>query len=235
MHRAELREERNTPAEHVHDAHHLVHFYQSDESLFEIVADFLVKGAAAGDPLIVIATEAHRDGFDVDSACAAGRLVLLDAREMLDKLMVDNMPDWERFVREVGGTITLCAHAPRSRVRAYGEMVDLLWRDGNSKAAIRLEEMWNDLARTHPFTLLCAYVLANFYKESNAASFQDVCMTHTHVIASDPKPIALHGHGGLRPVALPRNDTAALNAEIEQRKQIEKALRDSLRELRKTE
>ena len=38
---------------------------------------------------------------------------------------------------------------------AFGEMVALLWAEGNHAAAIRLEELWNDLQKVaFIFTLL---------------------------------------------------------------------------------
>ena len=46
------------------------------------------------------------------------------------------------------------------KVRAYGEMVDVLWQNANQSAAIALEEMWTDLGAVYPFDLLCGYAMA---------------------------------------------------------------------------
>src|SRR5438128_2163667 len=106
----------------------------------------------AGLPAIVIATEKHRvafverlaaSGADVDSAIAAGQLQLYDARETLAKFMVDGRPDPDRFETVVGSVVRTATL--RARVSAYGEMVDVLWRDGQTSAALELEELWNGL------------------------------------------------------------------------------------------
>ncbi len=39
----------------------------------------------------------------------------------------------------------------------FGEMVALLWADGQTGAAVDLEAMWNELASQYSFSLLCAY------------------------------------------------------------------------------
>src|SRR5262245_45835715 len=129
----------------VAEAHQLVQFYESDEFLSEVVVDYLVAGLDQGEPLVVIATPGHRTalcdrmrskGRDVDQACAGGQLFLLDAEETLSKLMDGTTLDRERFQQVIGGALERAsASRPGARVRAYGEMVDLLWQAGNSQAA----------------------------------------------------------------------------------------------------
>jgi signal transduction histidine kinase len=205
---------------------HIVQFYDGEGALADAVAGFLAAGLAAGEPLVVIATEAHnilferrlRDNrFDLDEARRSGQLIMLDARETLAQFMVGGAPDWTRFQEVVGGTLARSAERVpgAATVRAYGEMVDLLWKDGNQKAAIRLEEMWNEIAAVHSFALLCAYVMDNFYKQADGGPFHAVCRTHSHVIAP-----ASYAH---------------LQAEIEHRKQVERALRESVVDLRRAE
>jgi hypothetical protein len=67
-------------------------------------------------------------------------------------------------------------------IRAYGEMVDLLWKDGATTAAIRLETLWNQLARSDDFDLMCGYSMGNFYK---GAALDAITRQHTHVMPSD--------------------------------------------------
>ena len=110
----------------------------------------------------------------------AGTLRLLDAEETLALFMVHGMPDGRRFKAAIGGVLAELAGAPRPRiVRAYGEMVDVLWRGGNSEAAIRLEVLWNELAMTHSFALLCGYSAAHV---DTPLGIQSVCSQHTHVL-----------------------------------------------------
>ncbi len=176
----------------VYDHHHAVQFYGDDASLFTTVAGFLSQGFVDGHPAIVIATEGHRSAIldhlrgrliDVENAQQMGSLVLLDAQQMLDLFMDGGMPDQHRFDASVGKVIAevLARHEDGVLMRAYGEMVDVLWKEGKSDAAIRLEMFWNRLAQRHGFALLCGYSMGNFYKETKG--FEAVCREHTHIIA----------------------------------------------------
>jgi hypothetical protein len=68
-------------------------------------------------------------------------------------------------------------------------MVDVLWKGGQTAAAIRLEMLWNQLAQTHAFSLLCGYSMGHFYKD---ASRSDIRRQHTHVISDSGEHITLH-------------------------------------------
>ena len=71
------------------------------------------------------------------------------------------------------------------RVRAFGEMVALLWAQGNQAGAIRLEELWNDLARTHLFSLLCGYPMNAFSRQNDVPPFSEVCTCHSRVLPAE--------------------------------------------------
>jgi hypothetical protein len=171
---------------------HAVRFYDSQESLCRTVGDFLGEGIALGQPALVIATPQHRDAvlrelasrsFDVDALAATGDLLMLDARAMMATFIVDGMPDAGKFSAHVPAAIErLCRGRKDCTVRAYGEMVDVLWQDGLTAAAIRLEVLWNQLAMTHEFSLLCGYAMGSFYKD---AGMRDVCAQHSHVVSAD--------------------------------------------------
>jgi MEDS: MEthanogen/methylotroph, DcmR Sensory domain len=175
--------------------HHAVQFYRSDESLFSTVGGFLAEGLVAEQPCIVIGTEPHCAGIlaqlerrtiDVDRARHNGDLMVLDAHEILEMFLLGGMPSAELFEQHIGALIEQArAGRARSIVRAYGEMVDILWKDGRFDAALALELMWNKLALTHRFALLCGYSMGHFYKRSE--QMQQVCDQHTHVVPSDSK------------------------------------------------
>jgi hypothetical protein len=184
-------------APRLHAHHHAVQFYGNDESLFRTVGGFLSEGLVTGHPSIVIATHGHTTAIaqqlasrliDVDAAIQSGDLVLLDADEALDTFMVDGMPHPGKFAYHVGGVIKkTLARRTTTIVRAYGEMVDVLWKQGREDAAIRLEILWNKLATTYGFALLCGYSMGNFYKQADR--FQEVCSHHTHVLNSEPNVV----------------------------------------------
>ena len=177
---------------------HAVQFYADDHSLFTTVATFLGEGLAAGQPAIIIATPAHRASIveylcdrliDCDRAIKNGALVILDAEATLDQFMVGGHPDQDLFEQHVGlGIAKMLEGRGTPVVRAYGEMVDVLWKAGEREAAIQLETHWNKLAHKYNFALLCGYAMGNFYKQSQ--QFEEVCAQHTHASLPDGKIIA---------------------------------------------
>jgi hypothetical protein len=168
---------------------HAVKFYDTRESLCRIVAEFLGEGLVTRQPVVVLATPEHRAGilaeltarhFDVDKMQDLGDLLLLDAAETLSTFMVDGMPDDSLFVASMTHAIEQVSRGRSNcTIRAYGEMVDVLWKNGQDVAAIRLEMLWNKLAATHQFSLLCGYAMGTFYKDSSIA---DIHRQHSHVV-----------------------------------------------------
>jgi hypothetical protein len=144
---------------------HLVEFFRAGERLIERVAEFLHQGFDAGCVCIAVVTSSHRAGIDralarrglhSDDLIADYRYIVLDAREALRSIRRDGRFDAAEFHRSFGQLITLAAAGGRP-VCIVGEMVALLVEQGETEAAIELEEMWNEMSRIHPFTLLCMY------------------------------------------------------------------------------
>jgi signal transduction histidine kinase len=223
------------------DAHgHGVQFYEADDYLVDAVSRFLVTGLRAGEHLVVIATAEHRDAFmsrlqqlDTAAALAAEEVTLLDARATLARFMDGGMPDPDEFrkvIAELVGNVTT-----GRRVRAYGEMVDLLWQAGNPMAAIRLEELWNDAQKSYGFSLLCAYLMGRFYKEGDVTRFLEVCQAHTHVIPTEDFSRLDDPHARLREISLLQQRARALENEIQHRRDLEKSLREALKERSRAE
>ena len=170
---------------------HAVRFYEDDKSLCRIVSGFVAEGLVLGHPGLIIATQPHiscivenLEGakIDVDALKQSGDLLLLDARATLDMFMVDGLPDPDFFKASASSALQQLARGRSKTIRAYGEMVDVLWKHGMTGAAIKLEMLWNQLANSHDFSLLCGYAMGNFYKD---ASIDDVCRHHTHVVSED--------------------------------------------------
>ena len=218
--------------------HHSVQFYEDENFLNEVVGNFLGKGFEADATMLVVASEEHcrsfsqqlsRRGIAVDEARARGQLILLDAGETLATFMVDGMPDWPRFRELMGACLeTVRARRPQAQVRAYGEMVNLLWQDSQYLAAIRLEEFWNALARAHAFELLCAYRMHNFGHESHRAKFQQICAAHSQVVPAEDFDVTAPSDVLLRQVSVLQQRARALEGEIQRRRAVEEALREAL-------
>ena len=168
---------------------HAAKFYETPESLCQIVADFLSQGLIVQEPALAIATPEHRAGIlaelrarglDVDGLTASGDLLLLDAADELASFMVDGMPDQARFTAAMSRALEQVCRGRHCTTRAYGEMVDLLWKAGHDAAAIRVELFWNTLATTHAFSILCGYSMGNFYKDAGLGAIRH---EHSHVVS----------------------------------------------------
>lgn len=181
-----------------HKHHHAVQFYGSDDSLYVTVAGFLAEGLVQGQPAIMIATPEHRRAIedhlcgrliDCETAKREGDLVILDADATLDLFMVNGQPEGDLFTTNVGRLIEqTLAGRERTTARAYGEMVDVLWKRGQSQAAINLEILWNTLANQYNFALLCGYAMGSFYKQTR--HLEEVAALHSHVIDTNVLPFA---------------------------------------------
>jgi PAS domain S-box-containing protein len=176
---------------------HVVYFYQESESLLEVLCNFVGPALGAGTAAVIIATKVHREGLqrrltarglDPQKGSQQGRYVALDAPEILSKIMLDGMPDGARFHELVGGTIARARALRKSaspEVVVFGEMVSLLWTEGKIEAAIRLEQLWNELAKKHSFSLRCAYPVANFYGEKNVQPLMRICAEHSAIVLDE--------------------------------------------------
>lgn len=177
---------------------HAVRFYEDSDSLCRIVGEFLGSGLEQGEPALVIATPAHTEaidkclrarGLDVDALKRLGDYTTVDAREALGTFMDDAFPNSRAFRYNMAQAIRLASRGRENvTVRAYGEMVDLLWKDGLEAAAIRLETLWNELANARGFKLLCGYAMGNFYK---GAAIEDIKGQHSHLLADTGQPLPI--------------------------------------------
>ena len=170
---------------------HFVQLYQEIDPLAGAVADYVAEGLRRGEAAVIIATPEHRAAFlqklNAPAAANPGQLTVLDSEETLAKFMANGMPQWKPFHELIGGLIAeLRLRYPA--VRAYGEMVDVLWQRGEREAAIRLEEYWNDLGRLQTFSLFCAYRMDPLDSEQYGGPLESVCKVHSHLIpAADAK------------------------------------------------
>ena len=212
---------------------HAVQFYSDDKFLLDALSRFIGSALGAGDAGIVIATEEHRTelarrlserGLDVARTVEKGRYVALDAGEALSQFMVNGWPDEERFVELIGGVISRAKAAAESvhgRAALFGEMVALLWEEGKTDAALRLEQLWNQIAQSHSFSL-CAYPLSKFYREDHREAFLKICDEHSAVLPAESHALASEDER-LRMIALWQQKALALEAEIAKRNETRQA------------
>ena len=221
------------------ETEHFVQFYESDGFLVDSVSGFVRAALSEGQASLIVATPDHRNaiqrtlaasGIDLSDAIESGRYVVLDAAETLSKFMLNGSPDPRRFIEAFGGIISQLAQGGR-RIHAFGEMVALLWADGDRDAAVRLEELWNELRKTHRFALFCAYPIVDFGDEGDAVPFHGICKSHSRVIPAESYGGIANRHERLRAITLLQQKAQSLEAEIAHRREVENALGKREREL----
>jgi|HubBroStandDraft_6_1064221.scaffolds.fasta_scaffold81757_2 anti-sigma regulatory factor (Ser/Thr protein kinase) len=171
---------------------HVVKLYEEEAELLDTVVAYLSAAAHSDEVAIVIATEQHRQAFqskleamgiDLARARADDRFIVLDAASTMATFVSEGQIDHHAFHQTIGGLVRKAAELGRG-VRAYGEMVALLWDAGDVLAAIELETLWNDLARELSFSLLCSYPMSSVSGSEHAEALHRVCELHSSVVDS---------------------------------------------------
>jgi two-component system nitrate/nitrite response regulator NarL len=172
---------------------HEVLFYPDDAVFLASCTRFIAAALGVGNVVAVVVTESHRrslsyklkvQGLDVDGAAKHGRYLLFDVAETLSTFIVNDMPDTEQFFEVVGGLVSGGAKPGKraqSRIAMVGECGPALCAEGKVDAAVRLEQLLNQLATIYDFDLLCAYGLNDFQDKKDAHVFQSICQEHSAV------------------------------------------------------
>ena len=176
---------------------HSVHFYDHDEALISRLQNIVSSSLESGSSVLIVATEEHRQQLALAleqsgialSSLPAGQLQMLDAREVLAHFMVHGRPNQKRFVESVGTLITTAREAAHNASRGltiFGEMVAVLWSDGNTTAALELERLWNDLLHDRSFHLHCAYPRWILKNNLHNLTIKSICDEHSSVLGFAP-------------------------------------------------
>jgi PAS domain S-box-containing protein len=205
---------------------HQVQFYLSDEFLLEVASRFIGQAIAAGDATIVVATKTHWDGItqcleargiDIAEQIQSGRSVFVDAEKLLSRITVDGRVDGIGFTNTTKSVFAKIRGEEAdggSQVAVFGELVALLWTQGRLREAIQVEELWNQLAQSEPFYLLCAYPLAEFDRDTHIAPFLEVCTQHSQVFPSETYLRLTSREDCLRSIACLQQKAQVLDSEM---------------------
>ena len=162
-------------------------FYEDSPSLARTVARFIGEGLAACQTGVIVAPASHgasiRDqltamGVDSQERIEQGELLIFDADEVLNRFMIDVLPDAERFEDTINPIVRNAAGTRKRLVRIYAEMVDVLWSSGGEDAALSLEILWNQLIAGRMCSLLCGYSSG----VCQGAGFNTICDRHSHIV-----------------------------------------------------
>lgn len=167
-------------------AEHVIQIYEDQDVFLDTLAGFVGGGINAGDCIIVIATASHlaavetrlkNFGISVSNLIRDSRYIPLDAHEVLAKFMINGWPDELLFMETVSKLINR-ANCTGRKVRAFGEMVAILWAENNSGATVNLEYLWNKFCQKQAFSLFCAYPKSGFTDDLND-SLTQICNCHS--------------------------------------------------------
>ena len=173
------------------DGHHVCQVYDDDAAFLDQLTGFVGHGLWNGEAVLVIAGNAHvaglearlrATGLDLAHLRADDRFICLNPEATLAQFMVESWPDRARFDAVIGAAFARARRNGRS-VRAFGEMVGLLWAEGHHAATVRLEALWQDFVARENIQVLCAYPRRS-YMSGPAAARAEIEANHTHSLAT---------------------------------------------------
>jgi hypothetical protein len=168
---------------------HVLQIYENDATFMESLEGFVRAGFEAGESVVAIATKEHlrtlerrldAAGLDVRGLKAADRYLALDAEEFLTRFMVNGWPDEAKFKEEIRAVLAR-ARRGNSRVRAFGEMVAVLWAQGHHGATVNLEHLWHRICEEDGLPLYCAYPRIGM-TDDLSSSVEAVREAHTRIV-----------------------------------------------------
>jgi len=174
---------------------HVVQIYENDAIFLDVLTGFVGGGINSGDCVIVIATEDHlaalanrlrSSGIREDALISNEQFIPINAQDALAEFMVNDWPDEDKFNKFISLLLKRARKHGR-RVRAFGEMVALLWAEGNAGATVRLEHLWKQFCDNETFCLFCAYPKTGSTMNI-MDSIHDICSSHTKMITTLDKP-----------------------------------------------
>jgi len=208
---------------------HAVQFYEDDAVFIESLSEFVGAALGSGGACVVISTHDHHqrlvenlgsNGIDMVRILAGGRYIHLDARRTLDRFMVQGRPDRQRFQEEIEPAVNRAKGAMRpgcSTLAAFGEMVAMLWAEGNHLAAIELEHLWNEIIQRHKLHLRCAYPVGSFGRHSYSEMFDAICTEHSAVIPPESYSALRNVDERERLVSTLQQKASTVDAVVEER------------------
>lgn len=170
---------------------HEVFFYPDDASFLESFSGFIKAALECGNAVVVVATESHlvslrqtlqAQGVGLAAAVQQGVYIALDVEEVLSTFMINSLPDRVRFLRVASDLITTAAKAANGKhrgVSACGECAPTLWGEGSAEAAIQVEQLWDEVARTYGIDILCGYSSGSFHGDKDSHIFQKIRAKHS--------------------------------------------------------
>jgi DNA-binding NarL/FixJ family response regulator len=144
-------------------------YYSSDVPLLDQWASIAQAALRTNATFLLLATDSHEHtlqsmlqdrGVNIVRAVRDGRYVSWNADETLSKFMVGDQVDETRVWTSVTSVMLSAARgstAAPPHVIACGECAPTLCAQGKAEAAVRLEQLWNEVTTTYRLDTFCAY------------------------------------------------------------------------------
>ena len=175
---------------------HELQVYPNDASFLEGFTKFIAGDLNAGNAVIVIATETHRqglfqklqtEGFDLEAMIRSRSYFSFDVYETLSSFMPNDQPDAARLGDAVSRFVKTVSKSPTGatrRVAACGECAPLLWTQGKLDAALRVEKLWDEVSHKLGVKTLCGYLSGTLQGEKGRQIFQKISSLHSNAVPS---------------------------------------------------
>lgn len=171
---------------------HFAQFHCDRETLVESVFAFLEAGLRRGNSVLVIAAPAQVERlfdrlaaskFHTKSLGNSGQLAVLASDRVLEEIVAQGVPEWTEFRAALAPVLSRLQPFGRG-VRVYSELAATLWESGNTEAAVRLEDFWNALSGTYPFSLYCGYTMNTQSEHAYAGPLEELGRTHSEILGT---------------------------------------------------
>lgn len=171
---------------------HSAQFHRDADALTESAFVFLEAGLRRSTNLLVIAGAQQVDRlferlaasrFDPGALCDSGQLAVFDAASIIEQFVHEGVAEWAGFRGTLGPILTRL-HPQDRRTRVYTEMANVLWEQGNTEAAIRLEDFWNAVAGAYQFSLYCGFRMDTQSVSSYAGPLEELGRTHAEILST---------------------------------------------------
>jgi hypothetical protein len=169
---------------------HIVQLYQDQDFLNRAVCRFAAGAIENGEGVILVPTAAHweafrprleAEGVDVKGAQGRGQLTIVDADELLPQFMNNAMPEAPVFMG-LASNVIKTARDGYPKVRWWGEMVNILWEQGNVAGSMSLEDQFDQVAHHHEIAIFCSFIMDNFNSEVQTRMLPRLSQNHSHLI-----------------------------------------------------
>lgn len=219
---------------------HSIQFYEAESFLYDAVSRFILPSFfSTENAAVIVATRLHLDGLEAhlrEQNLAPGllkergQLILVDAEALLPSLLNGGRVDNEAF-ESYFGKVFADIRKQYPRILAYGELVNILCERGTHLLAHELEQVWERFLTSFgkDISLLCGYDMSVFEADGLSEVFQQICLSHAHVVPGEKKyPLLGDSQDRSTIVAMLQQQTRCLEAEVSRRKISEAALQTIL-------